>query len=81
MSLQVSILVGELSSQFCDIKQQIDDPFLVCRVHVATCIVNEYSHKSNVHAFVCYSLLESTEEQDPTQVSVLCYEAMISVVL
>lgn len=48
MSLQVSILVGELSSQFCDIKQQIDDPFLVCRVHVATCIVNLYSHISNV---------------------------------
>ena len=26
---QVSILVGELSSQFSDLKNQIDDPFLV----------------------------------------------------
>ena len=27
--MQVSILVGELSSRFSDLKQQIDDPFLV----------------------------------------------------
>ena len=40
--LQVSILVGELSSKFSDIKQQIDDPFLA-RLH--TVIYTMYMYK------------------------------------
>ena len=32
LSVQVSILVGELSSHFSDLKNQIDDPFLVMMI-------------------------------------------------
>lgn len=56
MSLQVSILVGELSSQFCDIKQQINDPFLVRTVPTCSYMYCECVLNVHVHAFVLFTI-------------------------